>query len=46
MAENAPENWQTFIFKLEQGSAQAGKQSPAVEYKVIAGSPGQTRRRI
>ena len=41
MAENAPDDWQTLIFRLEPGPAEAGKKKPdAVEHKVIAGSPG------
>jgi len=41
MAENAPEDWQTFIFKLEQAPPVAGKRSPPViEHKVIAGTAG------
>jgi hypothetical protein len=43
MVENAPDDWQTFIFRLEQGPAEAGKQKPAfVEHKVIAASAGKT----
>jgi hypothetical protein len=39
MAENAPDDWQTFIFKLEQAPPVAGKRSPpTIEHKVIAGS--------
>lgn len=41
MAENAPDDWQTFIFKLEQGPSAAGKRpAPVVEHKVIAGVAG------
>ena len=41
MAENAPDDWQTFIFKLEQGPDGAGKKKPAlVEHKVIVGDAG------
>jgi len=45
MAEHAPDDWQTFIFKLEQGPPAAGKRKPAaVEHKVIAGSAGSAPR--
>ena len=41
MAENAPDDWQTFIFKLEQGPDGAGKKkTPVVEHKVITGTAG------
>jgi len=41
MAENAPDDWQTFIFKLEQGPPVAGKRpAPVIEHKVIVGAAG------
>jgi hypothetical protein len=41
MAENAPDGWQTFIFRLEQGPPVAGKRpAPVVEHKVIVGAAG------
>ena len=41
MAENAPEDWQALIFKLEPGPDGAGKKKPAVvEHKVIVGAAG------
>jgi len=41
MAENAPDDWRTFIFRLDQGEPVAGKRpAPVVEHKVIAGAAG------
>lgn len=41
MAENAPENWQTFIFRLEQGPSAGGKRpAPVIEHKVVVGAAG------
>jgi len=37
MIENAPEDWQTLIFKLEGG---AGNAKPVVEHKVVTGAAG------
>jgi hypothetical protein len=41
MAENAPDDWQSFIFKLDQGEPVAGKRpAPVVEHKVVVGAAG------
>jgi hypothetical protein len=39
MAENAPDDWQTFIFKLQLAEA-GSKKPPSVEHKVITGAAG------
>jgi len=39
LQENAPENWQTVIFTLDQAPAAAGKKgSTTVSYKMVVGS--------
>ena len=41
MAENAPDDWQSFIFKLQQAAPGAGKdRTPIIEHKVITASAG------
>ena len=41
MAENAPDDWQTFIFKLEEAPPGAGKEkAPIIEHKVTTGAAG------
>jgi len=41
MSENAPEDWKTVIFKLDQVPAFAGRAaSTAIEHKVIVGAEG------
>jgi len=41
MAENAPDDWQTFIFKLEEAPPGAGKdKAPIIEHKVTTGAAG------
>ena len=41
MAENAPDDWQTLMFRLEQAPRGAGKENaPIIEHKVITGTAG------
>ena len=39
MVENAPDDWKTLTFKLEQGEP-GKKNGPTVEHKVVAGAAG------
>ncbi len=47
LTENAPRDWQTLTFTLDEAPAAAGKQKPpAVEHKVVVGAEGNPPRNL